>query len=147
MQNHQPVDTTFRSPSLSFSLTRQRRRQTPMATFNQCQFIGRLGKDPEMNYTPSGKAVTKFSLAVDQGKDQKPLWLNIVCWNELAERMNEYLSKGQLVFVQGRLVMRPYQDKNQVERVAIEIVASTVQMLEKGKKPLPSDESTEDVPF
>src|SRR5438874_1595954 len=119
-----------------------------MATLNQCSFIGRLGKDPEMSYTPNAKAVTKFSLAVDQGKGQKPLWLNIVCWNELAERMNMYLQKGLLVFVQGRLVMRPYQDKNQVERVAIDIVASTVQMLEKSKQALPeSDESSEDVPF
>src|SRR2546421_7843684 len=135
-------------PSLSFSLTRQMRRQTPMATFNQCSFIGRLGKDPEMNYTPSGKAVTKFSLAVDQGKHQDTLWLTIVCWNELAERMHGYLSKGQLVFVQGRLVQRSYVDKNQVKRVAIDIVASTIQMLEKGKKALPeSDESTENTPF
>src|SRR5947209_9222919 len=113
---------------------KSKRSMSSMATFNQCFFLGRLGKDPEMNYTPSGKAVTKFSLAVDQGKDQKPLWLNIVCWNELAERMNEYLSKGQLIFVQGRLVQRSYQDKNKVERVAIEIIASTVQMLEKGQK-------------
>ena len=119
-----------------------------MATLNQCSFIGRLGKDPEMSYTPNAKAVTKFSLAVDQGKHQDTLWLNIVCWNELAERMNEYLSKGQLVFVQGRLVQRSYVDKNQVKRVAIEIVASTIQMLEKGKKALPeSDESTENTPF
>jgi|SRR5947209_6364701 len=116
-----------------------------MATFNQCQFIGRLGKDPEMNYTPNGKAVTKFSLAVDQGKDQKPLWFTIVCWNDLAERMNEYLTKGQLVFVQGRLILRSYTDKQKVERQAIEIIASTVQMLEKGTKPMPSDESREDV--
>jgi len=65
-----------------------------MPTFNQCQFIGRLGKDPEMSYTPNAKAVTKFSLAVDQGKHQDTLWLNVVCWNELAGRMNEYLSKG-----------------------------------------------------
>ena len=118
-----------------------------MPTFNQCSFIGRLGKDPEMNYTPSGKAVTKFSLAVDQGKHQDTLWLTIVCWNDLAERMHEYLSKGQLVFVQGRLVQRSYVDKTQVKRVATEIVASTVQMLEKGTKPLPADESTENTPF
>src|SRR5439155_19986172 len=119
-----------------------------MPTFNQCSFIGRLGKDPEMSYTPNAKAVTKFSLAVDQGKNQDTLWLNIVCWNELAERMNEYLSKGQLIFVQGRLVYRPFVDRNQVKRVAIEIVASTVQMLEKGKKPMPADEGqTEDTPF
>src|SRR5438270_9289098 len=125
-----------------------KRSKSSMATLNQCSFIGRLGKDPEMNYTPNAKAVTKFSLAVDQGKNQDTLWLNIVCWNELAERMNEYLSKGQLVFVQGRLVQRSYVDKNQVKRVAIDIVASTVQMLEKGKKALPeSDESPEDTPL
>ncbi len=118
-----------------------------MPTLNQCSFIGRLGKDPEMNYTPSGKAVTKFSLAVDQGKHQDTLWLTIVCWNDLAERMNEYLSKGQLVFVQGKLVQRSYVDKNQVKRIATEIVASTVQMLEKGTKPLPADEASEDAPF
>jgi single-strand DNA-binding protein len=117
-----------------------------MATFNQCSFIGRLGKDPEMNYTPNGNAVTKFSLAVDQGKDQKPLWLNILCWNELAERMNEYLHKGQLVFVQGRLVVRPYKDKQQVERTIIEIVASSVQILEKDKKVEPAESESEE-PF
>lgn len=107
-----------------------------MATFNQVTFIGRLGKDPEMSYTPNGKAVTKFSIAVDQGKDQKgkelpAMWLNVTCWNELAERMNEYLHKGSPVFVQGWLAMRPYTDKNSVERIAIEVTASTVQILEK----------------
>src|SRR5438270_13828108 len=122
----------LRSRRLLFSLFCSRaflfeRKEERMATFNQCTFIGRLGKDPEMNYTPTAKAVTKFSLAVDQGKNQETLWLNIVCWNELAERMNEYLRKGQLVFVQGRLVMRPYLDKNQVKRVALEIVAATIQ--------------------
>jgi single-strand DNA-binding protein len=102
-----------------------------MATLNQCSFIGRLGKDPDMSYTPNGKAVTKFSIAVDQGKGQKALWLNIVCWLELAERMNEYLYKGAQVFVQGRLQISTYTDKNQVERQAIEIVASNVQLLDK----------------
>src|SRR5437660_8331860 len=97
------------------------RSMSSMATLNQCSFIGRLGKDPEMSYTPNAKAVTKFSLAVDQGEGQKPLWLTIVCWNELAERMHRYLSKGQLVFVQGRLVLRPYTANTQVKRVALEI--------------------------
>src|SRR5437763_16206043 len=101
------------------------RRQTPMATLNQCSFIGRLGKDPEMNYTPSGKAVTKFSLAVDQGKGQDTLWLTIVCWNDLAERMHEYLSKGQLVVVQGRLVQRSSVEKTHVKRVAPERIGRT----------------------
>src|SRR6266567_5728922 len=120
-----------------------------MPIWNKVVFTGRLGRDPEMNYTPSGKAVTKFSLAVDQGKQKDTLWLTIVCWNDLAERMHEYLSKGQLVFVQGRLVLRSYVDKTQVKRVAIEIVASTIQMLEKSTKPMPdSDEGqTEETPF
>jgi|SRR6266700_1389861 len=117
-----------------------------VATFNQCSFIGHLGKDPEMSYTPSGKAVTKCSLAVDQGKDQRALWLTIICWEELAERMNQLLFKGAQVFVQGKLAPRSYTDKNGVERQVIEIVASTVQLLEKRKAGTPDDplEGSED---
>src|SRR2546421_8924066 len=100
-----------------------------MATFNQCQFIGRLGKDPEQTLI-NGSSVTKFSLAVDLGKDQKPLWLNITTWDRLAEVVKQYAHKGALVFVQGRLVLRPYQDKNKVDRIALEIIATTVQHLE-----------------
>ncbi len=123
-----------------------------MATLNECSFIGRLGKDPEMNYTPNGTAVVKFSIAVDQGKDQKALWLNIVCWQELAERMNTMLYKGALVFVQGRLTLREYKDKNQVDRQAVDIVAGNVQLLEKAKRPASSGEGealgdVEDQPF
>jgi len=101
-----------------------------MATFNQCQFIGRLGKDPEQTVV-NGSPVTKFSLAVDQGKDQKPLWLNITTWDRLAEVVKQYARKGMQVFVQGKLVLRSYQDKNQVERVTLDIIATTVQLLEK----------------
>jgi single-strand DNA-binding protein len=101
-----------------------------MATFNQCQFIGRLGKDPEQTVV-NGSAVTKFSLAVDLGKDQKPLWLNITTWDRLAEVVKQYAKKGMQVFVQGKLVLRSYQDKNQADRVALDIVATTVQLLEK----------------
>jgi len=101
-----------------------------MATFNQCQFIGRLGKDPEQTVV-NGSPVTKFSLAVDQGKDQKPLWLNITTWDRLAEVVKQYARKGMQVFVQGKLVLRSYQDKNQADRVALDIVATTVQLLEK----------------
>jgi single-strand DNA-binding protein len=101
-----------------------------MATFNQCQFIGRLGKDPEQTVV-NGSPVTKFSLAVDQGKDQKPLWLNITTWDRLAEVVKQYAKKGMQVFVQGKLVLRSYQDKNKADRAAIDIVATTVQLLEK----------------
>ena len=101
-----------------------------MATFNQCQFIGRLGKDPEQTVV-NGSPVTKFSLAVDQGKGQKPLWLIITTWDRLAEVVKQYARKGMQVFVQGKLVLRSYQDKNKADRVALDIVATTVQLLEK----------------
>ena len=135
----------MKSASIS-SFWQRERKQTPfqkgkeqiMATFNQCQFIGRLGRDPEQTVI-NGSANTKFSLAVDQGKDQKPLWLTITTWDRLAEVVKQYARKGMQVFVQGKLVLRPYQDKNQVERVAIDIVATTVQLLEKQEIPVDAD--------
>ncbi len=102
-----------------------------MATFNQCQFIGRLGKDPELNVTSNGKPYTKFSLAVDQGKEQQPMWFNVTTWDKLAETVEMYAHKGMQVFVQGKLQIRPYKDKQGLDRQAIDIVASTVQLLEK----------------
>jgi single-strand DNA-binding protein len=105
-----------------------------MAMYNHCTFIGRLGRDPEMNYTSQGTAVTKFSLAVDQGKDVPPLWLNITCWNELAERVNEWFPKGAQVLVAGRLQTRSYTDRNKVARTVVEIIASTAQLLERKKE-------------
>ena len=112
-----------------------------MATFNQCYFIGRLGKDPEMNYTPrEGKAVTKFSIAVDQGKEQKAMWLDIECWDKLAEQMNEFLYKGAQVFVQGRLKKSTYTGKDKGEHLSIAIVATIIQMLDKAK---PTEQPTD----
>ena len=102
-----------------------------MATFNHCTFIGRLGKDPELTVTNDGKSITKFSLAVDQGKNQPAMWLNIVTWDKLAETIAMYAYKGMQVLVQGRLSLRPYKDKNGIDRTAIDIIASTVQLLEK----------------
>ncbi len=104
-----------------------------MATLNHFQGIGRLGQDPELNYTPNGTAVTKFSLAIDQGKDEKPMWLTIVCWEKLAETMNELLWKGALVYVQGRLSPRTYVGKDKKDHVSLDIIAGNVQLLEKRK--------------
>ena len=111
-----------------------------MATLNQCLFIGRLGKDPEMSYIPQGKAVTKFSIAVDQGKEQKALWLDIECWDKLAEQMNEFLYKGAQVFVQGRLKKSTYTGKDKGEHLSIAIVATIIQMLDKAK---PTEQPTD----
>src|SRR5579859_5061180 len=99
--------------------------------FNQWTGTGRLGKDPDMSYTPGGKAVTKFSIAVDQGKDQPAMWLNIICWEKLAERTNEQFRKGVEVLVQGRLAVRPYKDKNNIERQSLEVTASSAQLTQK----------------
>ncbi|HEU5377570.1 MAG TPA: single-stranded DNA-binding protein [Ktedonobacteraceae bacterium] len=109
------------------------------ASFNQCTFVGRLGKDPDFNVTPSGTPVAKFSLAVDQykGKDKDgnplkdTLWLNIVTWNSLAETVEKYAEKGRLVLVQGRLQIESYIDKEGIKRNSVQIVAGSVQLLEK----------------
>ena len=102
-----------------------------MATFNSCQFIGRLGKNPNFTVNPSGTPIAKFSLAVDQGKNKEAMWLNVVAWDKLAEIIEKYASKGMQVFVQGRLQMRTYDDKSGTKRQTVELVATTVQLLDK----------------
>ena len=103
---------------------------------NKIMLIGNLGRDPEMNYTPSGVAVTKFSLAVSRTykassgeKRDETEWFNIVAWNKLAETCNTYLRKGNKVYIEGRLTTRKYTDKNGVERTAIDVVANEMEML------------------
>ena len=107
-----------------------------MASFNQVQFIGRLGKDPDLQVTSTGKPFTKFSLAVDQGKDAQgkdrgAMWLNVTTWDTLAEIVEKYALKGMQVFVQGKLVLRSYDDKQGVKRQAVDIMANVVQILDK----------------
>ena len=103
---------------------------------NKIMLIGNLGRDPEMNYTPGGTAVTKFSLAVNRitksatgERQEETEWFNIVAWRQLAETCNHYLKKGQKVFIEGRLTQRKYTDKNGVERLAIEVIANDMEML------------------
>ena len=119
---------------------------------NQWIGAGRLGRDPEMNYTPNGKAVTKFSIAVDQGKGQDAMWLNIVAWDKLAERIAQTAFKGNEVFVQGRLMMRAYEDRNGQKRQALEVVASTIQLTQRPLQTTDNNDSDplgdlEDHPF
>lgn len=103
---------------------------------NKIMLIGNLGKDPEMNYTPSGVAVTKFSLAVNRftkssagEREKETEWFNIVAWRQLAETCNTYLHKGSKVYIEGRLQQRKYTDKNGVERTAIDVIANDMEML------------------
>ena len=103
---------------------------------NKIMLIGNLGKDPEMNYTPSGVALTKFSLAVNRvtktptGEKQKETdWFNIVVWRQLAETCNTYLHKGDKVYIEGRLTQRKYTDKNGIDRWMVEVMANDMEML------------------
>jgi single-strand DNA-binding protein len=109
---------------------------------NKIILIGNLGKDPEMNYTPSGVAVTKFSLAVNHvtksqsGERQTETdWFNIVAWRNLAETCNSFLKKGNKVYIEGRLTQRKYTDRNGVERTAIDVVANDMEMLTPKDRP------------
>jgi len=103
---------------------------------NKVQIIGHLGKDPEMRYTPSGKPVTTFTVAVsrswsssDGEKHSETEWFNIVAWGNLAEICKQYLNKGQQVYIEGRLQTRHWDDKEGQKHTSVEIVAAEMMML------------------
>lgn len=103
---------------------------------NQCQFIGRLGKDVETRYMANGDAVASFSLAVgSQWKDksgekkESTEWVNCSAFGKLAEICTEYLSKGSQVFVSGRMKTDKYTDKQGIEKYTTKIVVDRMQML------------------
>ena len=105
-------------------------------TVNKVILVGRLGKDPEVKYTPSGAPVAKFSLATDEvfkdrsGEQQRHTeWHNIVAWNKLAEICGEYLTKGKLVYIEGSIRSRQWEDQAGNKRTAYEIIARAMQML------------------
>ena len=103
---------------------------------NKVILVGRLGRDPEVKYTPSGAPVAKFSLATDEsfkdrsGELQKHTeWHNIVSWNKLAEICGQYLTKGKLVYIEGSIRSRQWEDQAGNKRTSYEIIARTMQML------------------
>jgi len=105
---------------------------------NRCVFIGRLTREPELKYTPSGLAVTKFTIAVDrsyknkQGEKETD-FIDIIAWRQLAEICANNLDKGRLVSVEGALQIRNYQDKEGNKRKVAEIVADNVFFLDHKK--------------
>ena len=117
---------------------------------NKAILIGRLGKDPEVRYTPDGTMVTNFNLATDeQWKDkngekvQKTEWHRIVTFGKLAEICGNYLVKGKLIFVEGRIQTRSWEDKDGVKRFTTEIIASNMQMLDSRAQSKADDSSVE----
>jgi single-strand DNA-binding protein len=111
--------------------------------------IGHLGRDPEMRYTPSGRPVTTFSVATsrswktsDGERRSETEWFNVVAWGSLAEICKQFLSKGQQVYVEGRLQTRRWEDENGNRRSSVEIVAKEMVMLGERKKK--SDQDADD---
>jgi single-strand DNA-binding protein len=103
---------------------------------NKVILVGRLGRDPETRYTGGGQAVANFSVATDEsykdknGERQKRTeWHKIVVWGKQAEIAQQYLKKGSLVFIEGRIQSREWQDKEGQKRTSFEIVASNFRML------------------
>jgi single-strand DNA-binding protein len=103
---------------------------------NKVQIIGHLGKDPEMRYTPSGRPVTTFSVAVsrswnsaDGERHTETEWFNVVAWGNLAEICKQYLVKGQQVYIEGRLQTRRWADTEGQKHTSVEIVANEMMML------------------
>ena len=98
---------------------------------NQCNFIGRLGKDPEIRYLASGVAVCSFSIAVGwKTKDKEGAeWVSVTAFEKLGEICAEYLKKGSQVYISGRMKTEKYDDKEGVTRYVTKIVADRMQML------------------
>jgi len=103
---------------------------------NKVMLIGNLGRDPEMRYTPSGRPVTTYSVAssrswktADGETRSETEWFNIVAWGSLAEICNQYLQKGQQVYIEGRLQTRRWEDNEGNKRSTTEVVAREMIML------------------
>lgn len=116
-----------------------------MATLNRVELIGRLGKDPEVRFTQVGDAIANVSLATDESyknkggeKIDKVEWHNLVFFGRQAELVGEYVKKGHLLYVAGKLQTRKWQDKDGKDRYTTEVRVSEMQFLERresGGKP------------
>jgi single-strand DNA-binding protein len=109
-----------------------------MPALNRVQLIGNLGKDPESRFTPAGKKVAHFSLAVSnrwksaEGEAKESTeWVNVEAWGRLGEVCAQYLHKGSLVYLEGRLKTDKYEDKGGETKYYTKVVALSMQMLDK----------------
>ncbi|HEX4841542.1 MAG TPA: single-stranded DNA-binding protein [bacterium] len=132
---------------------------------NRIILIGRLTRDPELRYVPSGQPVAGFTLAVDrpfvnQQGERATDFIDIVAWRKLAEQVTQHLSKGRLVAVEGRLQIRSYETQDGQKRKVAEVVADAVRFLDRkgttSPEPAPAETAEvgtetagpqEDVPF
>jgi single-strand DNA-binding protein len=136
MDNQQPVRENFRSSSSSL---------------NKVMLIGNLGADPEMRFTPSGNPVTSFRIAVNRvynspegERKEETEWFSIVTWNRLAETCNQYLTKGQKVYIEGRLRTRTWDGQDGQKHYRTEVIANQVIFLDKKAAAASPEEKLED---
>ena len=108
---------------------------------NKVLIIGLVGRQPEMRYTPSGRAVTTFSIGAtrswntSEGEHRSETeWFNIVAWSNLAEICNQYLDKGHMVYIEGRLQTRHWEDQEGKKHTTTEVVANEMIMLDERRK-------------
>ncbi|HIE17367.1 MAG TPA: single-stranded DNA-binding protein [Dehalococcoidia bacterium] len=136
-----------------------------MVSLNKIMLIGNVGTDPEMRFTPSGNPVTSFRVATSRvyttaegERRQETEWFTVVAWRKQAESCNQFLSKGQRVYVEGSLRTRVWEGRDGQKRVTAEVIANRVLFLERQTAaPLPGEEvpteaaeeeiEPEDLPF
>ncbi len=122
---------------------------------NKVMIIGHLGRDPEMRYTPSGRPVTTFSTAVsrswnssDGERHSETEWFKVVAWGNLAEICKKYLTKGQQVYIEGRLQTRHWEDKEGQKRTSVEVIANEMTMIgdRRDKRPSQGEDAPDTEP-
>jgi len=128
-----------------------------MASLNKIMLIGNVGSDPEMRYTPNGKAVTSFRMATnyryvgsDGERREETEWFRVSVWGKQAESCNQFLSKGRRVYVEGRLHSRNWEGQDGQMRTSLEVSANRVIFLEKAAPVSLAEEGElepEDLPF
>ena len=120
-------------------------------TINKVELLGRVGTEPEMSYTPNGTAITKLRLATDRRRQDGQVeadWHSVVCWSKQAEAVNEYVGKGNRIYVAGRLVQNAWETEDGERRSRTEIHASEVVFLDSNHNGNgASDDGEEDSPF
>lgn len=107
-----------------------------MSSLNRIILIGRLTRDPELRYTPNGHPVASFTLAVDRAKppsqgEKETDFIDIVAWQKLAETCANYIGKGRLIAVEGRLQIRSYETNEGQKRKVAEVIASNIRILDR----------------
>lgn len=105
-------------------------------SFNKITIVGYLGRDPELRYTPQGTAVCKMSVATTERRraangesDEHTTWFRVTVWGRQAELSNEYLGKGRQVYVEGRLRLEEFTDRDGNQRISPEVTATDIQFL------------------